>query len=285
MRPYTATAGPPLELTGDWHVEFLKGGPELPPPARMATLASWTELGGEAQRFAGVRRRYRLDFDLTTLVRNAASAANGATNGETASPEMWALDLGDVRESARVRINGEEVTTSWSVPFIVRLGTRVKPGRNVLELDVTNLAANRIRDMDRRGVKWKIMREINFVDINYRPFDASKWDLKPQACSGPCGSYRSGHCGRDESLSGSIGLTTLHDRSVTMECGDPHRHVGLELRPLDRASSIPKGFRLNAGWTRTSRASAPSSSTPATTAGPRTRRSRRGGAGCLRISC
>ena len=150
----------------------------------MATLASWTELGGEAQRFAGTAR-YRLDFDLTTLVRNAASAANGATNGETASPGMWALDLGDVRESARVRINGEEVTTSWSVPFIVRLGTRVKPGRNVLELDVTNLAANRIRDMDRRGVPWKIMREINFVDINYRPFDASKWDLKPSGLLGP----------------------------------------------------------------------------------------------------
>jgi hypothetical protein len=180
---YTA-AGPPLELSGKWHIEFLKGGPELPPPATIRTLASWTELGGEAQRFAGTAR-YRLEFDLTALVRNAASGANPVAHNETASREMWALDLGDVRESARIRINGEEVTTAWSVPFVVQLGKRLKPGSNVLELDATNLAANRIRDMDRRGVPWKIMREINFVDINYRPFDASKWQLKPSGLLGP----------------------------------------------------------------------------------------------------
>jgi hypothetical protein len=181
---YTAPAGPPLELSGEWHVEFLKGGPELPPPATMKTLASWTEFGGEAQRFAGTAR-YRLQFELTALVRNGPSAVNAAAKNETASPDVWALDLGDVRDSARVRVNGEEVTTAWSVPFVVQLGKRLKPGPNVLELDVTNLAANRIRDMDRRGVPWKIMREINFVDINYRPFDASKWEHKPSGLLGP----------------------------------------------------------------------------------------------------
>jgi hypothetical protein len=39
----------------------------------------------------------------------------------------------------------------------------------VLELEVTNPRANRIRDLDQRKVPWKIMREINFVNINYRP--------------------------------------------------------------------------------------------------------------------
>jgi hypothetical protein len=97
----------------------------------------------------------------------------------------WALDLGDVRDSARVRLNGEDIITAWSVPFVVQLGSRVKPGRNVLELEVTNLAANRIRDMDRRGVPWKIMRDINIVDINYRPFDASNWPLTDSGLLGP----------------------------------------------------------------------------------------------------
>ena len=48
-----------------------------------------------------------------------------------------------------------------------------------------NLAANRIRDLDQRKVPWKIMREINFVNINYRPFDASGWPLTPSGLLGP----------------------------------------------------------------------------------------------------
>ena len=129
-----------------------------------------------AERFAGTAR-YRIEFDLAALM-----AQSGLDRG---APDSWALDLGDVRESARVRLNGEAVVTAWSVPFVVRLGDRLKPGRNILELEVTNLAANRIRDMDRRGVPWKIMREINFVDINYKPFDASGWELKPSGLLGP----------------------------------------------------------------------------------------------------
>ena len=131
-------------------------------------MQSWTELGGdEAKRFGGTAR-YRLEFD---------APATGADD--------WLLDLGDVRESARVRLNGRDITTAWSLPFQVRVGEFLKSGRNVLELDVTNLAANRIRDMDQRKVPWKIMREINFVNINYRPFDASGWPLTPSGLLGP----------------------------------------------------------------------------------------------------
>lgn len=37
--------------------------------------------------------------------------------------------------------------------------------------------------MDRRKADWKIMREINFVDISYQPFDASNWEITPPASS------------------------------------------------------------------------------------------------------
>ena len=66
-----------------------------------------------------------------------------------------------------------------------KIGHLLKPGKNTLALEVTNLAANRIRDMDKRKVDWKIMREINFVNINYRPFDASGWDITPAGLLGP----------------------------------------------------------------------------------------------------
>ena len=166
--PYRETGGEALALGGRWSITFTKGGPELPPALTAPALKSWTELGGdEAQRFGGTAR-YRLEFDAP------------ATRADD-----WLLDLGDVRESARVRLNGRDVATAWSAPFRVRIGEFLKTGRNVLELDVTNLAANRIRYMDQQKQPWKIMREINFVNINYKPFDASGWALTPSGLLGP----------------------------------------------------------------------------------------------------
>ncbi len=166
---YAKPAGRAVAIEGDWNITFLRGGPELPGPVKTSVLKSWTDPGGEAaRRFAGTAR-YRLAFTLP----------------DDASADDWLLDLGDMRESARVRVNGAEVGTLWSLPFRARVGRYLHPGTNVLELDVTNLAANRIRDLDRRGVNWKIMREINFVNINYRPFDASDWDLTPSGLLGP----------------------------------------------------------------------------------------------------
>lgn len=165
---YRQSTGTPIALAGTWKIDFIKGGPELPGPIETTELKSWTEMGGdEAKRFGGTAR-YRLEFDAP--VQKA---------------DDWMLDLGEVRESARVRLNGRDVATAWSLPFQVRMGEFLKPGRNILELEVTNLAANRIRDMDQRKVDWKIMREINFVDINYRPFNASGWQLTPSGLLGP----------------------------------------------------------------------------------------------------
>ena len=81
--PVVADAGPALALNGEWQVEFVAGGPELPTSLRTPALRSWTELGGEAtQRFAGTAR-YRIEFEAP-----AQPAAD------------WRRDLGDVRESA-----------------------------------------------------------------------------------------------------------------------------------------------------------------------------------------
>lgn len=165
---YLDAGGTAVALNGEWSLQFIKGGPDLPAATTMKNLTSWTEVAGEAgQRFGGTAR-YRLEFDAPTT-----PAAD------------WLLDLGEVRETARVRINGQDVATMWSLPFRLRVGSFLKPGRNVFEIDVTNLAANRVRDLDRRKVEWKIMREINFVNINYRPFDASGWALTPSGLLGP----------------------------------------------------------------------------------------------------
>ena len=56
---------------------------------------------------------------------------------------------------------------------------------NVLEVEVTNVSANRIRDLDRRSVNWKNFHDINFVNQDYRPFDASNWPLYDSGLLGP----------------------------------------------------------------------------------------------------
>jgi len=51
-------------------------------------------------------------------------------------------------------------------------------------VEVTNVAANRIRDLDQRGVEWKKFYDINFVNIDYETFDASKWKVMPAGLTG-----------------------------------------------------------------------------------------------------
>jgi hypothetical protein len=164
---YWEEAGGPVALRGNWQVSFLQGGPELPASFETGDLASWTELGdANARRFAGTAL-YTLKFDAP----------------EPAS-RQWRLDLGNVCQSARVRLNGKDLGTLFTPPFRAVTG-RLKSKGNVLEVEVTNVSANRIRDLDQRGVKWKNFRDINFVDLNYHPFDASRWPLTASGLLGP----------------------------------------------------------------------------------------------------
>ncbi|CAA9217154.1 MAG: GH106 [uncultured Chloroflexia bacterium] len=55
-------------------------------------------------------------------------------------------------------------------------------GENQLEIDVTNVMANRLADLDRRKVPW---RKFFLVNIQYQPFDASDWEPLPSGLLGP----------------------------------------------------------------------------------------------------
>ncbi len=167
-RHYTESAGQGTALEGTWDVTFVEGGPQLPRPYQTESLASWTEREDpELKRFAGTAR-YTLEFE-----RPSGRA------------DEWVLDLGQVCDSARVRLNGVEIAVLWSRPYRCRLGDALRPGMNQLEIEVTNLAANRIRDLDRRGVEWKMFYDINIVNINYKPLDASEWPLRDSGLLGP----------------------------------------------------------------------------------------------------
>jgi hypothetical protein len=164
---YWQTNGQPVEITGQWNVKFIQGGPTLPADFQTAKLTSWTTFPDtNTQAFAGTAK-YETTFD--------APDSTG---------KQFGINLGDVRQSARVRVNGKDYGTLITPPFRVVVNN-LKPTGNQLEVEVTNVSANRIRDLDRRGVQWKTFNDINFVNLNYRPFDASNWPLTDSGLLGP----------------------------------------------------------------------------------------------------
>lgn len=157
-----------LPLDGPWKLTFTSGGPTIPDPAVVSELISWTALGDErATHFTGTAR-YEYNLDL-----------------REDQAKDCVLDLGRVAESARVWVNGQEVGVLWGIPFRVRIGKYLHPGENTISVEVANLMANRIRYMDQNGLEWRKFHEINFVNIDYKPFDASGWEPMPSGLLGP----------------------------------------------------------------------------------------------------
>lgn len=153
-----------LSLLGKWSFEFGQGEPIIPGQFKMqGSPQAWTQLpveGAEAYAGTGV---YQLTFKLPKI-----------------EADDWLLDLGSLAESARIRINGQEVGIVWCVPYEISVGTYLLPGKsNHIEIAVTNMPANRIADYDRRGVKWRIFKDINVVSVFYKPITFDLWPVQP----------------------------------------------------------------------------------------------------------
>ena len=87
-------------------MNFIQGGPTIPAPFQTSKLGSWTANGDtNAQVFAGTAK-YETTFDAP----NPQSAIR--------NPQFF-LDLGDVRQSARVKVNGKDYGTLIAPPFRV----------------------------------------------------------------------------------------------------------------------------------------------------------------------
>lgn len=148
---YTQEQPVSLSLDHGWELTFVESTPAVGGTFHIDTPSSWTILNHPNAKTTMATGLYTNEFTLPAM-----------------PADDWILDLGDVRESARVRINGQLVGTAWAVPYQLKVGKWLKPGKNVIEVEVTNLPANRITDMDKRGEIWRIFNEINVVDLNYK---------------------------------------------------------------------------------------------------------------------
>ena len=156
-----------LSLDHGWKLHFAKSTPRIEGTFDIDTPSSWTEI---AHPNAPITMATGVYTNIITVPHIPA--------------DDWILDLGDVRESARVRINGQDAGTAWAVPYQLKVGKWLKPGDNKIEIEVTNLPANRIADMDRRGEKWRIFNEINVVNLQYKPIPYTDWQPLPSGLNG-----------------------------------------------------------------------------------------------------
>jgi hypothetical protein len=165
---YLNKAGKEIGLNNSWSLNFTAGGPELPGAQQLDKLVSWTTLADpRLQDFSGTGV-YTSSFNLPAK-----------------TAKEYVLNLSQVDESARVWINGKEVGILWSIPFRARIGKYLKAGTNTIKIEVVNLMANRIRYMDQKKIQWRNYHEINFVNINYEPFDAAGWKVMSSGLTGP----------------------------------------------------------------------------------------------------
>lgn len=171
---YLESAGSPIPIAGPWTLRFVAGGPERPADMTVESLGSWTALP-----LPGVR----------SFSGSAAYITSFPHPGEAA--EAWRLDLGVVRESATVRLNGQELGTLIGPEYGLILDPGQLQGENWLQITVSNLMANRIADLDRRGVSWKKFYNVNFpsrLRENRGPdglFTAAAWEPLDSGLLGP----------------------------------------------------------------------------------------------------
>ena len=163
----------PVEIAGQWKVEFTEGGPVLPQPLELKKLESWTVFAGEnGKNFSGTAK-YSLSF----------SKPKGKA-------EAWELNLGIVRESATVILNGKEIATLIGPDFKVIINGKSMKKTNLLEIKVSNLMANRISYMDRNKIEWKKFYNVNMAarlrqNSKDGLFDASAWEPRESGLLGP----------------------------------------------------------------------------------------------------
>jgi len=126
--PVKASGVPaPIAITGPWNITFpLKG------TSKQLDLeaGSWSSHGDEDVKYFSGTATYRKNFTLP-----AARIVTG---------QHLLLDLGDVQNLARVRLNGKDLGVLWKAPYVIDLTADVVAGANRIELEVTNTWFNRL---------------------------------------------------------------------------------------------------------------------------------------------
>lgn len=167
---YLDHADKPIALQGPWQLEFRDGGPFIPAAVKLDSLVDWTTLPDTAVTSFSGKGVYTTSFEIPAQI--------------VLSAKEYVLRLDEVHESAHVWVNGQDAGIMWSIPFTLRIGKYLHAGKNDIRIEVANLMANHIRYMDQHRIPWRQYHEINFVNINYKDFDAAGWKVQSSGLVG-----------------------------------------------------------------------------------------------------
>lgn len=151
---------PVVKTLNNWKLSFTEATPAIAKTYNLDTTKSWENLDDSTRTLMGTGV-YECTVNLS-----AAELKKG---------NSWTIDLGDVRESARVYVNDSLIGCAWAVPYRLSFANLLHKGNNKIRIEVTNLPANRISELDRQGYKWRKFDEINVVDINYKKTSYADW--------------------------------------------------------------------------------------------------------------
>ena len=112
------------DVKGPWTLCFDAGGGAPENAQTLSALKSWTDFAESGIRYYSGTATYETTLDV---------------------PETCdAIDLGDVRDVAEVFLDGERIGALWHAPYRIELPRKLKPGRHVLKVRVTNAWTNRL---------------------------------------------------------------------------------------------------------------------------------------------
>lgn len=180
----TLFSEPLLKLDGKWTVNFdPKWGPKN--PIVLDSLASLSLQSTDEVKYFSGTATYSKTFTITS--------------NQLQKNKPVYINLGNVQVLAKVIVNGKEFGTLWMPPFKTNIASALKPGENLLQVEVTNLWVNRLIGDDRLPAftknprefpSWLTAGEAPPTNIPFRTFSVSKqWKatdkLVPSGLIGP----------------------------------------------------------------------------------------------------
>ncbi|MBN2449380.1 MAG: hypothetical protein JXR77_03260, partial [Lentisphaeria bacterium] len=162
-----------LRFPGAWEVEF-QAGRGAPERTVFESLVDWSRHPEDGIRYFSGTAIYRRTFEIT-----AEEAERKAV-----------LRLGTVAALAQVHLNGTDLGVVWTAPWQAELTGALRPGRNELEIAVTNPWANRLVGDAGLPPEQRITRsnmQFEKGKRTLRPFQgfASEDMLQPSGLMGP----------------------------------------------------------------------------------------------------
>jgi len=156
-----------LNLDHGWKLKFISSEPAIDGSFDIDTPTSWTEIDNPNAKINMGTGLYSLNVNIPNI-----------------DADDWFIELEDLRESARIRINGQNAGIVWAVPFRLKIGKYMQQGINKIEIEVTNLPANRIAEMDKQKKVWRKFKDINIVDLSYKKNTYENWQPLPSGLNG-----------------------------------------------------------------------------------------------------